>query len=491
MVKTTLKLFLALLSLSSGSLSAAAFQIYSQSANSLGYAHADMAALADDASTAWYNPAGMTKLCSPEICFGGSFFWIKEEFNSKVGFGSLTDLLAYEDGILTTFPEQALFESFRAPRVVGNTFPIFPSFNAVLPLHYYDFHFAIGLAIDSPWGLESDYSYSHVRTYAEQTLIESLQINPSVAFGYRGFSFAVGYGRELLETKITASIINAGAYFRLRGWDNTYNLAFMYQVDPTLCVGATYRPGMTHHIKGNSSILFSDAEATCRFKTPGVLTAGFKYDISRCWSLVGTVGYNLWSQIKEIDIYTGIDQIDVEPASLAIFENFIPAFFPLPPDVKVKVDNIITLNTGVAKIEINGKDAVFLALGSKYVASDMWTLKMGFAYDQSPIRSGTRELRIPDNDHYLLSVGARCNFNEFVFADFGLEYIYTPKCGIQNNPILPVPAVPPTLTITEGAFSETVQLNQYIAVPKADHGFTGPINTTAMALSIQVGIIFP
>ena len=45
------------LTLFSASLSGAAFQIYSQSANSLAYAHADMAALADDASTAWYNPA--------------------------------------------------------------------------------------------------------------------------------------------------------------------------------------------------------------------------------------------------------------------------------------------------------------------------------------------------------------------------------------------------------------------------------------------------
>ena len=434
---------------------------------------------------------GMTKLYSPEICFGGSFFWIKEEFNGKVGFSSFTDLLAYEDGILTTFPKLALSEPFRVPRAVGNTFPIFPSFNAVLPFHYNDFHFAIGLAIDAPWGLETDYSYSHVRTYAEQTLVESLQFNPSVAFGYQGLTFAVGYGRELLETKITTSMINSGAYFRLRGWDNTYNLAFMYQVDPTLCVGATYRPGMTHHIKGSANILFSAGDATCRFKTPAVLTVGFKYEVNSCWSLLGTIGYNLWSQVKKIEIFTGIDQVSVVPASLAVLESFIPAFFPIPPGATVKVNNPITLRTGVATVMIDGKDAVFLALGSKYVASDMWTLKMGFAYDQSPLRSGTRELRIPDNDHYLLSVGARCNFNEFVFADFGLEYIYTPKCGIHNNPVLPVPAVPATLTVTEGAFSETVPISQFITVPQSQQGFNGPINTTAMAIAIQVGIIFP
>ena len=488
---------LSLLSFSSAALSGAAFQIYSQSANSMGYAHSDMAALAADASTAWYNPAGMTKLCNPELCFGGSLFMIKEEFNSKVGFSSLTDLLVYEKGVITTIPAQSFEFPFRAERALGTTWPLFPSINVVYPIHYYDLHFAFGLAVDCPWGLETDYSYSHVSSYAEQTLIESVQINPSIAIGFGGLSFAVGYGREFLETKFTTAVINTGAYFKLNGWENTYNLAFLYEVDPTLTVGATYRPGITHRIKGSSSLMFNDASATCRFKTPGVLTGGFKYDISRRWSLLGTVGYNLWSQVKEIKILTGIPQIVVNPKFLGLINTLIQSLIPsppgpFPPGTTFSLQNVITLNTGEAIIHINGKDTLFLAIGSKYDASDMWTVKMGFAYDQSPIRSGSRELHIPDNDHYLFSVGARCNFNDCVFADIGLEYIFTPKCGIKNNPILPVSSVPATLAITlPGGEVIDLPINNQIMVPKADHGFSGPISTTAIAFGIQVGVIFP
>jgi|GEM_PF-2966971 len=491
MARTHLKAALGLIFLSSSFLNGAAYQIYTQSANSLGYAHADMAALADDASTAWYNPAGMVNLCSPEVCIGGASFWIKEEFNGKVGVSSLPDLLAYEDGIVTTIPGMALQQPFRVPRAVSNTYPLFPSFNAVWPVHYYNLHFALGLAIDVPWGLETDYSYSSVRPYAAQTLIESLQINPSVAFGIGDLSFAVGYGREMLETKITSSVINTGAYLRLRGWENTYNLAVMYKFDRELTLGATFRPGLTHKISGNSSIFFSDGHATCHFKTPAVLTAGFKCDMSKRLSILGTVGYNLWSRVKSIEVDTGIPQVVVTPLFSNILAELIPSFLPIPPGADVSLQNILTLNSGKASIPIHGKDTVFLALGSKFIASDMWILKAGFGYDQSPIRPGTREFRIPDNDHYLFSVGARCIFNELAFADFGLEYIYTPKCGIKNNPILPVSIVPPELIITVGDVTEVIPLDSVVTVPPSQQGYTGSINSTALAFSLQIGIIFP
>lgn len=487
----------ALLLVSSATLCGAAFQIYSQSANSLAYAHADMAALADDASTAWYNPAGMTKLCAPELCFGGALFLIKNEFYNKVGFSSLTDLLVYEKGVIAPVPAESFEIPFRGSRALGNTWPIFPSINLVYPVHCYDWHFAIGLAVDCPWGLETDYSYSNVASYAEQTLVESVQINPSVAIGYGGLTFAVGYGREFLETKLTANVVNTGAYYRLNGWENTYNLALMYEYDPCLTIGATYRPGITHKLNGSASILFSDGIASCDYKTPGMITAGFKYDVSRRWSLIGTVAYNLWSQVKEITIHTNIPQVIVNPRFLGLINSLIPGLIPsppgpFPPGTTFAIENIMTLDTGKATVRVNGKDSVLVAIGSKYVASDMWTLKMGFAFDQSPIQTKYRELRIPDNDHYLFSIGARCNFNDCIFADIGLEYIFTPKCGIKHNPILAVPSVPPTLLITLPT-GQTIPfpLNNEIMVPVQEQGFSGPIQTTALAFAIQVGIIFP
>src|SRR5262245_10568814 len=53
--------------------SAAFFQIAEQSASGIGNAFAGGAAAAEDASTVWYNPAGMTRFSGPQFAVGGSY----------------------------------------------------------------------------------------------------------------------------------------------------------------------------------------------------------------------------------------------------------------------------------------------------------------------------------------------------------------------------------------------------------------------------------
>src|SRR5258706_742857 len=57
----------------SAPVSAAFFQIAEQSASGIGNAFAGGAAIAEDASTVWYNPAGMTRLTRPQLVVAGSY----------------------------------------------------------------------------------------------------------------------------------------------------------------------------------------------------------------------------------------------------------------------------------------------------------------------------------------------------------------------------------------------------------------------------------
>lgn len=59
----------ALMSVGSASVHAAGFQLLEQNASGLGNAYAGSAAIADNASTIFYNPAGMTNL-------PGRFTWV-------------------------------------------------------------------------------------------------------------------------------------------------------------------------------------------------------------------------------------------------------------------------------------------------------------------------------------------------------------------------------------------------------------------------------
>src|SRR5690349_1645435 len=72
MNKTTIARLLpfALLAMASGSASAAGFQLLEQNASGIGNAYAGSAAVAENASTIYYNPAGMTQLKEREISVG-------------------------------------------------------------------------------------------------------------------------------------------------------------------------------------------------------------------------------------------------------------------------------------------------------------------------------------------------------------------------------------------------------------------------------------
>ena len=62
----------AMLALASGTASAAGFQLLEQNASGIGNAYAGSAAVAENASTIFFNPAGMTQLKDREISVGFS-----------------------------------------------------------------------------------------------------------------------------------------------------------------------------------------------------------------------------------------------------------------------------------------------------------------------------------------------------------------------------------------------------------------------------------
>ena len=57
--------------------SAAFFALAEQNGSGMGTAFAGGAAIAEDASTVWYNPAGMTRLTRPQLVVAGSYIDLK------------------------------------------------------------------------------------------------------------------------------------------------------------------------------------------------------------------------------------------------------------------------------------------------------------------------------------------------------------------------------------------------------------------------------
>ena len=67
----------------SGTASAAGFQLLEQNASGLGNAYAGSAAVAENASTIFFNPAGMTQLQAREVSLGGTIVQTNFEFTDS------------------------------------------------------------------------------------------------------------------------------------------------------------------------------------------------------------------------------------------------------------------------------------------------------------------------------------------------------------------------------------------------------------------------
>ncbi len=72
----------ALLALASGTASAAGFQLLEQNASGIGNAYAGSAAVAENASTIYFNPAGMTQLQAREVSVGLSL--VRPSFKLRI-----------------------------------------------------------------------------------------------------------------------------------------------------------------------------------------------------------------------------------------------------------------------------------------------------------------------------------------------------------------------------------------------------------------------
>tara|TARA_B100000678_G_scaffold291050_1_gene305979 strand:+ start:771 stop:1301 length:531 start_codon:yes stop_codon:yes gene_type:complete len=73
--------------------------------------------------------------------------------------------------------------------------------------------------------------------------------------------------------------------------------------------------------------------------------------------------------------------------------------------------------------ELNYQDAGRYSLGFDYDISPGWTLRAGYAFDQTPVQPESRSARIPDNDRHVLAVGASWNASETWSVDLAYNRI--------------------------------------------------------------------
>jgi len=196
--KITMRLIPALIAVTfSGGAFAAAFQLTGLSASGVGIANAGAAASAEDTSTLYYNPAGMT--------------YLSEGHNISFA---------------TTLLDRSTRFTNEGTRGYGGVYPVGDSGGDGGGLHavpslYYSYSLApqwrLGLAINPTFADETEYDKNFVGRYSGlKTKIRVINVNPSVAYKANdALSLAVGINFAKADVEFNQAAPNPGGPTRL------------------------------------------------------------------------------------------------------------------------------------------------------------------------------------------------------------------------------------------------------------------------------------
>jgi long-chain fatty acid transport protein len=406
--KITLRLIPALLAVAfSGGASASGFQLMGeQSAAAIGNAGAGSAAVAENASTIFYNPAGMTQLQDREISLGVSAVKTSFEFsNSGSSVGTLQNTGDGGNGGGWAFVPNAYM-------------------SWALNKDWY-----VGLGIGAPFGLKTEYdSPWKGSAHSNSFEIKTINLNPSVAWRaneWLSLGFGVNWQRVEAEYKRAAAVSTAG----LAGSDITLNLdddawgwnvGALFTLSPATKIGVSYRSTVKYSTTGDIGISGNGtpagngtaavlvaaggaADASAKIEMPDTFILSVAHKLNDKWELLGDVSWTGWSSIPKVDIMRTSGPLNGSTAQ--------------------------TLDTAF-------DDAWRFAIGANYKIDEAWKLRMGLAYDQTPVPNAQHRLTsLPDNDRTWFSAGAQWKPNKTSALDIGLAYIYVKNAEIDNNQI--------------------------------------------------------
>lgn len=383
----------------------AGFGLIEQSVNGLGRAFAGGAAVADDASTIYYNPAGLTYLKHSELDMGINFLAPKIEFNDSGSRSVFADpLTGGDDGDVAN--------------------------NAFLPNLYYSTplndRLHVGIGVTSPFGLVTEYDDTWKgRYHAVKSDLRTINISPTIAFkATEKVSLGFGVNLQKIDLELTqmadlGATINpafsqlADGKVKIKADDLSwgYNLGLMLQATESTRLGLAYRSKVSHTLKGygklnqvSSGALVADGNIVGKVDLPESLSLAVHHHVNAKWAVMGEAAWTRWSRFKELTI--------VSDGSL-------------PSSSKPE----------------NWNDSMRYSLGLSYQYNDKWTLRSGIAFDETPIPSAQlRTARLPGEDRTWLSLGASYKYSEKMTIDAGYMHVFVRTADINeidsNNYVL-------------------------------------------------------
>lgn len=352
--------------------------INEQSASSMGTGFAGRSSSAQDASTVFGNPAGMSKLDRAEISGGIAVLHASTDISSASSSAPGTN-----DGDMVPF--------------------------AAVPFGYYvrplneDWHFGLGVYV--PFGVISDYESSFQgRYHGLESEVHVVTVQPTLSYRVND-RLSIGFGPTInrIEGTLTSAFAAgpSDGHVDVQGDDIGYgfNAGVLVDLADNVALGVTYHSKVDYTLEGRTRVsdfpmpVNGSYDAELDFTTPESVDVSLTYAHDERWTLYAGTTWTRWSQLDQL-----------------LIEN----------------EGFNTINE-----ELDWSDTWAFALGAAYQITPKVVLRTGLAFDRSPTTDADRTVRIPVGNRKILSFGAGWDATDSLTLDVAYAYLREDQASVN------------------------------------------------------------
>lgn len=358
-------------------------ELYEIATPDVGLASAGYAARAQDASTLFKNPAGMSLLPGSQFQGGAQLTYGNVEFSHD---SSTSSFLGNDNGgnAIGALPAAGLFFSQQLSE-----------------------RFAVGFGAFSYFGLVEKFDDNWVgRYYIQKSALLGMSLMPAMSFKATDW-LSIGAGLNAMygymDTEVAIRTLAPGDG-QLKVKDETWgfgaNAGVLIEPRQGTRIGLTYLSPVKLDFKDTPTFSNLGPLGGAIFANPPQLNLGLTvpqsvmlsgyHELNPKWALMANIGWQNWSQFGKVDV--GVDSSN--PSSL-------------------------TKN-------LNYDDTWHGAIGAQFRASEKWQLSGGFAYDSSAVSDANRTLSLPMGQAYRIGLGAQWQLSKKVNLGAAYEFMW---CG--------------------------------------------------------------
>jgi long-chain fatty acid transport protein len=366
-------------------------ELYEIASPDVGLASAGYAARAQDASTLFKNPAGMSRLDGTQFQGGLQLTYGSVSFSPDSGTSAR---LGNNGG--------------------GNAIGALPAASGFL---VYDLSekWRVGIGMLNYFGLAEKYDDNWVgRYYVQSSALLGLSLMPAVSFKATDW-MSVGAGLNAMYGYLnTEMAVNNGTpvdgqlSMKDHAWGFGANVGLLFEPREGTRIGVTYLSPVKLNFQatpqislfgGNFGTLLNPPTLDLGVKVPQSVMVGFYQKLSEKWAVMGDAGWQQWSEFGEVQV--GVDTVRGQPA--------------------------------VTTANLHYQDTWHGALGAQFHASEKWQFTGGVAFDSSAVDTANRTVTLPMGQAWRFGVGASYQISRSMNVNAAYEFLWGGDMAVDQG----------------------------------------------------------